>query len=172
MDNSTYFNKITSSVTGWWSKPKGGPNERERVLSCTFDTFEIQGEVRQALVLLYARGVQVWDITSPDNVFEIYSERGLSSSRFASFVPTPIAEEIEGAPFLGLRPILAVVEEDETQTKALSIIKFVSMRTNAATSLHLKHKVLDFQCNRRALCVVRRRLNRGLRTHWCFLVDS
>ena len=156
MENSTYFDKLATSVTGWWVKPKGGQNtEREKILSVTFDTFELDGETRRCMILVYLSGYQVWDITDMDHICEIYSARGLSCITFARMVPTPAMKEEEDAPFYGDRPVLLLVQEDESNAKTASVLKFVSLRTSQMVPLHgFKYQILDVQCNSHVICLV------------------
>merc|ERR1712137_90938 len=95
------------------------------------------------------------DVTDVENIFEIYSERtGFGSIRFTRFVPPPLMEEQEGAPFYQERPILLIVEEDHSQPQVSSVMRFFSTKTGKITEMRLKKQIIDVQCSSRAISVL------------------
>jgi len=155
LDEKTYFDKITTSVSGWWGKPKGGQNAgREKIISCTFDTYEIENELRRCIIVVYLSGFQIWDITDLNHVFEVYSVRGYDSISMVKMLPTPAGVEDKDCPFYNARPAVLVVQNRKTDTTAcnLTFISFIKKLDNVKP-IHLKQEVLDVQCNPHAICL-------------------
>lgn len=145
-------------ISSWWGKPKGLNTEREKLLFCNFDQYEVENKTRKCITLVYPLGYQIWDITSLDHIFEIYSVKGSPSLKIARMIPTPAAEEPEDAPFYNGRPLIVLTKDDETNAKSSSLL-ITSLRDQEVIPIKIKGKITNILCNKHAICLVSEIIN-------------
>lgn len=107
--------------------------------------------------MVYPSGYQIWDITSLEHVYEIFSCRNSSCIKAVKFIPTPEITEEKGAPFYGQRPLVVAIKDDESDPNS-SILAISSIKSSEKpSSISFKHKIQDVACNSHAICVVRKK---------------
>ena len=93
---------------------------KEKVLWARFDALEVADcasggapRAREVLLLGYAVGFQVWDVTDPGEVQELLSLRDVTV-RCVQPLPAPLEPDPSSSPMKGQRPVLAVVPCSQT----------------------------------------------------------
>jgi hypothetical protein len=170
--NSSYLDVASKLWTGYWRKPASVPTDRsaqekEQILSCTFDQYELGEQTRRCLILTYQRGIQIWDIEDLENVVEIHSKRDFDRPiKSAMILPTTLAEKRDKhkSVFSGHRPVLAILCGNDGRYQS-SILFYSLSGGKLLDQLTLnygaknKSKASDLTihsmyCNRNVICLV------------------
>lgn len=137
-------------ISSWWGKPKGTNADRGKLLYCNIDSFELENKIRKCVTLVYPTGLQIWDITSLDRVFEIYSETG-KFFKIAKIIPTA-AKETQEDSLYSERPVIGILTDDETSPKSKLLLQ--SLKTGEVITMEPKGKMTNFYCNKHVYCFV------------------
>lgn len=151
LDSTSYYNLITS----WWNK-KEQIEEKEEIVSCTFDRYEIDNQIRKCLIVIYSNGFQIWDISDLNHVFEIYSTREFPGISMGRMVPNPTVNDEKEDKFYNSRPVFLFLQNNDDSNIPCKLT-FISLKNSNTSFLQFRKetKILDIQCNSHAICIVR-----------------
>eukprot|EP01119_Soliformovum_irregulare_P018503 TRINITY_DN5696_c0_g1_i6.p1 TRINITY_DN5696_c0_g1~~TRINITY_DN5696_c0_g1_i6.p1 ORF type:complete len:661 (-),score=173.81 TRINITY_DN5696_c0_g1_i6:376-2358(-) len=126
--------------------------EKDQIISASFDSIEIGNELHQCLLLTYTNGWQIWDLHDPDNVHEVISRREKEGPiKCIKALPQPYSEK-PGDHFHGRRPVIAVTMAGDAGPN--TIVNLFLLKTNEYFSkLKFKTEIYGLLASRHLLVV-------------------
>eukprot|EP01087_Luapelamoeba_hula_P018506 TRINITY_DN596_c0_g1_i2.p1 TRINITY_DN596_c0_g1~~TRINITY_DN596_c0_g1_i2.p1 ORF type:complete len:618 (-),score=57.75 TRINITY_DN596_c0_g1_i2:649-2502(-) len=145
---------MVSSILPASFKKQQTEDSKDKILRVAFDTYEIKEERHHTLNLSMTNGFQVWDVTDPDDTFELVSRRE-GPIKLIKFVQQPVGQ----GRLSGHYPVIALASarDDEASKFPLSVVKLYSLRSQEyINTMRFRSEVYDVRCSKKVLIVALR----------------